>query len=131
MKGTDTAPCSLLLRSQKEHNMAQKFARPFYNSATWQSVRQSVLERSGGLCERCWKKGIIRTADVVHHKIFLTPKNIRDPNVSLNPKHLEALCQDCHAEAHSSKTRRRYRVDGSGEVVIREEEYPPRSDAER
>lgn len=97
--------------------MAQEFAKPFYNSAEWQSVRQSVLARSGGLCERCWNKGIIRAADVVHHNIILTPKNIRDPEVALNPKNLTPLCQDCHAEVHSSKTRRRYRVDQEGNVI--------------
>lgn len=100
--------------------MAKPFAIPFYNSAEWQSVRQFVLKRSGGLCERCWNKGIVRAADVVHHKIILTPQNIHDPNVSLNPKHLVALCQDCHAEVHSSKTRRRYKVSRNGEVIIRE-----------
>lgn len=101
--------------------MAQEFSKAFYNSAKWQSVRQSVLARSGGLCERCWSKGIVRAADVVHHRTVLTPANIHDPQISLNPAGLEALCQDCHAAAHAELEHgRRYVVDKNGNVVTAE-----------
>lgn len=106
--------------------MARDFARAFYNSDQWQRARRFVLGRSGGLCERCFEKGIIRAADVVHHIIFLTPKNVSDPRISLNPEKLIALCQDCHAEVHSSKTKRRYKVDREGNVIpFQEEDIPP------
>ena len=98
--------------------MAQEWAKPFYNSVQWQSARRLVLGRSGGLCERCFAKGIIRSADVVHHRIPLTPMNIINPEITLNPKLLQALCSDCHAEVHSSRPSRRYEVTEDGEVRI-------------
>lgn len=99
--------------------MAREFAKQFYNSSKWQSVRKDVLFHSGGLCEECLKKGLIRTADVVHHKIILTPENINNPEVSLNPEHLVALCADCHAAVHAEADHgRRYFVNANGEIVI-------------
>lgn len=97
--------------------MAQAFAKPFYNSDQWQSARRSVLARSGGLCERCLDKGLIRAADVVHHTIPLTPDNISDPSITLNPAKLEALCSDCHAAAHAKEKQRRYHINNDGEVI--------------
>lgn len=99
--------------------MAQEFSKPFYNSAKWQSVRRSVLQRSGGLCERCLKKGLITAAVVVHHRIILTPGNIDNAEITLNPDNLEALCQDCHAAVHADEDRhRRYAVNSNGDVII-------------
>jgi len=59
-----------------------------------------VWSRAGGLCERCLKQGEVKPAEVVHHKTPLTPENVDDPAVSLNPDNLVALCHDCHTEAH-------------------------------
>jgi len=98
--------------------MAKNFAKSFYNSIQWQRARQFVLKRSGGLCERCYTKGVVRTADVVHHIIWLTPANIHDPAITLDPKNLTALCQDCHAEVHAEKQPKRYKVDENGAVTI-------------
>lgn len=101
--------------------MAHEFAKPFYNSAKWQSVRRSVLQRSGGLCERCYKKGLVVAADVVHHKVVLTPGNISDPKITLDPEKLEALCSDCHAAVHAElEKNRRYAVNSNGEVITAE-----------
>lgn len=33
---------------------------------------------------------------IVHHKIKLTPWNIDDQSVTLNPANLEYVCLDCH-----------------------------------
>ena len=73
-----------------------------------------VHEERRGLCERCWAKGIVRHGDTVHHKIHLTPANINDPEITLNPDNLELLCRDCHAEEHASE--KRYFVDEQGRV---------------
>lgn len=101
--------------------MAKSFAKAFYNSVQWQRARQTALERSGGLCERCYQKGIIRTADAVHHIVWLTPQNIHDPEITLGQKNLIALCQDCHAEAHAiRKNSRRYSVTKNGEIIIKD-----------
>lgn len=42
-------------------------------------------------------------ATIAHHKQYITPKNINDPNVTLNWDNMEALCQTCHTEIHMSK----------------------------
>ena len=76
------------------------FAKPFYRTMAWQKTRSFVLDRSHGLCERCLEKGEVKPADVVHHKVPLTPDNMTDPDISLNPDRLMALCHDCHTEEH-------------------------------
>ena len=52
--------------------MAREFAKRFYKSKAWQECRASYLKSVGGLCERCYKKGLIVPATTVHHKIWLT-----------------------------------------------------------
>ena len=42
----------------------------------------------------------MKPADVVHHTIPLSPENMDDPDITLNPKRLVALCNDCHTEVH-------------------------------
>ena len=104
--------------------MANKHRAGFYASQLWIKTRRNYVQSVGGLCERCFANGIIRPADVVHHKIPLTNENIRDPKVSLSWDNLEALCTDCHALMHSNKLmereQRRYTVDSNGKVTIKD-----------
>jgi 5-methylcytosine-specific restriction endonuclease McrA len=102
------------------------FAKPFYKSRAWQNVRGVVMDRSHGLCERCLEKGEVKPADVVHHKVPLTPLNMGDPAVSLNPDMCLALCNDCHTEVHRElgvgamngiKDEPRVAFDSEGNVV--------------
>lgn len=46
-------------------------------------------------------KGEVKPGYIVHHKVLLTPMNITDPNVSLNPDNLYYVCKDCHEKEHS------------------------------
>ena len=94
--------------------MAREFAGNFYKTAAWTSVRRSYIKSVGGLCEECYRKGIIRHGDTVHHKVPITPENINDPEVTLNPDNLILLCRDCHALAH--KKTKRYKVNDLGKV---------------
>lgn len=103
------------------------FAHQFYHSKAWADVRKFVWDRAHGLCERCMEKGEIKTADVVHHKIPLSPENVNDPDISLNTDRLVALCYDCHAEVHQelgigalgsdSAEEPRVRFDSEGNVI--------------
>lgn len=72
----------------------------------------------GGLCERCRKKGLIVPGEIVHHKVYISPDNINDPAITLNPDNLELLCRDCHAEEHADR-RKRYKLDDLGRVIIK------------
>jgi len=91
------------------------FARPFYSSRKWVKCARAYRQSVGGLCERCWSKGLIVTGEEVHHKIKLTPDNIHDPNIALNWENLELLCKNCHLEEHS---RTRWRADELGHVEL-------------
>ena len=83
--------------------MAKPFAKKFYKSKAWQGTRDAyVAERvrlDGGLCERCGSK-TDNPGEELHHKIPLTPQNINDHNITLNPDNLQWLCKDCHFIVH-------------------------------
>ena len=106
----------------------REFARAFYSSKAWQRCRESYMKKAGGLCERCLKKGLYTPAEIVHHKVWLNPDNIRDPNVTMNFDNLEALCRPCHEEEHAEANteakhrthRRRYTVDRDGHVTAKD-----------
>lgn len=97
--------------------MAREFARKFYNSRAWKETRENYRRSVGGLCERCLAKGLYRPAEIIHHKIHLTPSNISNPDVALSWDNLEALCRDCHAEIHEPRARR-YKLDEMGRVIF-------------
>ena len=98
-------------------NIAQEFARAFYNSARWQKCRTSYIKYresiDGGLCETCRQaKG-----KIVHHRQWLTPENIDDDSVSLNFDNLRYDCQECHnREEHDDSIYLKYYFDDEGNV---------------
>ena len=96
----------------------QEYAKVFYKSQAWKHCRAAYVKEVGGLCEACLKKGLYSPAEIVHHKIHITPENIGDPNITLSHSNLEALCRLCHAKEHERITRR-YTVDEFGRVAIR------------
>ena len=91
------------------------FARAFYRSWPWIKCQRAYKNSKGGLCERCWSKGLIVPGDEVHHKVKLTPENITDPAVALNWDNLELLCKNCHLEEHRGV---RWRADEMGHVEL-------------
>ena len=95
----------------------KKFAEKFYKSKAWQECRNAYAKSVHGLCERCIGKGIIKSGEIVHHIVELTPENVNDPDVTLNWDNLMLVCRDCHAELHGKKIKR-YKVDEAGRVTI-------------
>lgn len=97
----------------------------FYRSQAWKDTRRNYKQSVGGLCERCLERGVIASADIVHHIVPLTADNIGDINLSLNWDNLQALCRKCHADVHeemyAKQSKRRYRIDEYGKVVIRDD----------
>lgn len=87
----------------------------FYTSRAWRHCRESYLKSVGGLCELCYKKGLIVPADHVHHIEPLTGENVSNPRISLNDDNLMALCENCHREQHVTK---RWRCDAFGRVNL-------------
>ena len=74
-------------------DVAQPWAKSFYNSMAWQIVRGQVLRRDLFTCAYCYGR-----ANEVHHKNSLTSENINDPLIALNPDNLISLCHDCHTK---------------------------------
>ena len=76
--------------------MAQSFAKAFYKSTRWRKCRAAfIADRmriDGGLCQMCRDE----PGYIVHHKVWLTPQNIDDPDVALNPANFLYVCHDCH-----------------------------------
>lgn len=91
----------------------------FYKTKAWQDCRNAYIKRVGGLCEKCLKKGLIVPAEIVHHKIHLNAENVSDPNISLNPDNLEALCRTCHGIEHPKGRAKRYTIGADGSVEAR------------
>lgn len=83
----------------------REFAKGFYQSKEWKKVSRLYMSSRNYVCERCGE-----VATICHHKTYLTPQNITDPNISLSFDNLECLCQDCHNKEHF---RQRYSPTGT------------------
>ena len=95
--------------------MAKDFAKSFYNSKRWRSCRKEVLRRDLYTCVYCCAR-----AEEVHHIQELTPENINDANIALNPDNLVALCGNCHKKITKGSTgdlQEGYVFDDEGNVV--------------
>jgi len=77
----------------------------FYKSPEWIKLRkQLMLERSipskGLVCEIC-QQSILRDIECIgHHIQELTPQNVNDVQVSLNPKNILLVHHRCHDAIH-------------------------------
>ncbi|MBR2775784.1 MAG: HNH endonuclease [Prevotella sp.] len=92
------------------------FARSFYKSKEWKALRDNIMKRDGWLCQDCLSKGKYTPAEEVHHITEITPDNINDPSITLNPDNLVSLCRECHRTRHGAHERR-YKVDEFGRVI--------------
>lgn len=94
--------------------MAKDYSRAFYASGKWKRTQSAYMMSQNYICERCGE-----IARIVHHKKYITPVNIGDPDVTLNWDNLEALCQDCHNKEHSGGgiTMPGLRFDESGNLI--------------
>lgn len=90
----------------------KEYAKGFYRSKTWRRTREAYVKSQNGLCERCKQAG-----DIVHHKKYITPRNIGNALVTLDWSNLELLCQDCHNKEHLKKQKTRYSVDERGNIL--------------
>lgn len=95
----------------------KKWAEWFYKGKAWIKTRAAFMKSKHWICERCGEP-----AKICHHKIYLTPKNINDPNITLNWSNLEALCMDCHNKEHNktkSSTRDDCMFDEYGDLIYK------------
>lgn len=69
--------------------------RPFYSSNAWLRARRACLAAALYRCERCGAP-----ATMVHHRQPITDETEDDPDITLDPSNLEALCFQCHQLEH-------------------------------
>ncbi len=101
IKRPDGAPAidALPVCRQCERIMAKDFAKQFYRSKEWQKARTTALMRDHYMCQICK----VNPAEEVHHTIELTPRNINDPDITLNIDRLVSVCRECHFKEHRKK----------------------------
>lgn len=100
--------------------MARPFAVRFYHTQAWKKLRADYAKQAGHLCEDCLERGLYVPGEIVHHVIELTPENIGDPDIALNPKNLRLVCRECHKRHHNEVLRnRRFDVGPNGEIISR------------
>ena len=98
------------------------YSERFYAGPAWRKCRRSFL-KAHPLCERCLKRGDVVPAKIAHHKIYITPENINDPESTLNWDNLQAVCQDCHNIIHGEKQETlSYRFGPDGQIIPVEED---------
>jgi hypothetical protein len=74
--------------------------KSFYASENWQRLRTALIAERGPTCQRCGKI-IANPLDLIgHHEVELTPENVSDYNISLNPEKIKLICFDCHHREH-------------------------------
>lgn len=114
--------------------MAKEYSKKFYKSGVWSRARDICIKRAGGLCEICYRAGIIEPGKIVHHKEHLNPDNINNPEVTLNVDNLEYVCKKCHNLLHehdeisagknaksknkNNRQPRRYTIGDNGAVLM-------------
>lgn len=72
----------------------------FYQSTEWKQLRRQVMLENDYLCAECKRKGKVKQAKAIHHKITLD----EDYNKRLEWDNLEPLCRKCHNEAHDRRS---------------------------
>ena len=77
----------------------------FYRCQEWLDFRQIVIaeridENGLTICEHCGKP-ILKSYDIIlHHVTPLTPENVDDAGISLNPENIQIVHLKCHNKIH-------------------------------
>lgn len=94
--------------------MAQEWAKPFYKSKRWIKCREAFIHSritvDGGMCQICKDE----PGYIVHHKVWLTPENIGDPDIALNPNNFLYVCFECHGAIEDGQNI--YYFDDAGNI---------------
>ena len=81
--------------------MAKPWAISFYNSKAWQDLRWARILQENFRCQDCGEDYTLNPAELIgHHMVTLTPGNIQDKNVAMNPQLIKIVCKKCHDKEH-------------------------------
>lgn len=85
----------------------------FYSSELWQNLRAKLIAERKPKCEHCKKIISDPKKIIAHHTKELTPENVNDYSISLNPELIELVCFDCHNKDHN-----RFGYVGDKKVIV-------------
>lgn len=60
-----------------------------------------LIAERGPVCQKCGKVVTNPLDLIAHHQEELTPENVNDPMISLNPDKVILVCHDCHDAIHN------------------------------
>ena len=73
----------------------------FYGGEMWQKFRMLIINQRGLKCEYCGEL-VARASDLtLHHIKELTPENVHDTSISLNPDNVMVVHFNCHNHIHN------------------------------
>lgn len=81
----------------------------FYASDAWRAFRLAVIAARGTRCEHCGERVAKAQELTLHHKIELTPENVNDVMIALNPDNVLVVHHGCHNQIHRRAATRRGR----------------------
>jgi hypothetical protein len=74
--------------------------KSFYASEKWQTFRMVIINERGLRCEHCGELVARARELMLHHIEELTPENVSDVTVSLNPDNVMVVHHECHNQIH-------------------------------
>ncbi len=73
----------------------------FYGKEVWQKFRMLIINQRGLRCEYC-SEPVAKAMDLtLHHIKELTPENVSNAMISLNPDNVMVVHFDCHNKIHN------------------------------
>lgn len=82
----------------------------FYASRVWRDFRLMLIADRGPKCQHCGRLVADPKELIGHHKIELTPENVQDASIALNPDLVLLICHHpCHNQMHNRFGARRDR----------------------
>lgn len=78
----------------KQYYEQNKERKKQLNSKRWKTLREIIIKRDGGMCNRCWVSlNVIETKDLqVHH---IKPRS-EYPELMYDPNNLITVCKTCN-----------------------------------
>lgn len=75
--------------------------KSFYASEKWIKFRLYIITQRGLRCEHCGELVAKHKELTLHHIKELTPENVHDVNISLNPDNVLVVHHGCHNKIHN------------------------------
>lgn len=97
-KYKDGTKCSCQVKHNNEYSKSyyetNKERKKLLNSKRWRDLRERVIKRDGGMCNRCWSSlGIIENNNLqVHH---IKPRS-EYPELMFETDNLITVCKTCN-----------------------------------